>query len=104
MASTSSHGHRRRLALPLPPLPLPLLLSLLLAVLFGGARGQPCDTAALVDQAQSVIRKNYDAAHGWTVPSPGVAPFLVRACGCVWLDRSASTFNATNLSESIIHS
>ncbi len=91
------------MALPLPPLHLPLLLSLLPALLFGGARGQPCDTAALALKAESVIRKNYDAAHGWTVPSPGVAPFLVRACVCVcvWLDGTASTFNSTDLSESI---
>ena len=40
------------------------------------AQAQSCDTAALSEKAQAVLRGNYDAAHGWTVPSPDVAPFL----------------------------
>lgn len=56
---------------------LGLLLLPVVLVLVRPARGQVCDTAALQDKAQATIRSNYDAAHGWTVPAPGVAPYLV---------------------------
>lgn len=51
-----------------------------LAMLLLGAGGVwaqgTCDTAELSEKAQAVLRGNYDAALGWTVPSPDVAPFL----------------------------
>lgn len=50
------------------------VLALLLSA--GAVRGQACDTAALSEKAQAVLRGNYDARVGWTVPSPDVAPYL----------------------------
>lgn len=77
----ASKSRRRGLSLAPPPalrLGCLVLVLVLLAWGTGRARGQACDTAALAEKAQAVIRGNFDAAHGWTVPSPGVAPFLVR--------------------------
>lgn len=58
------------------------MVALVLLLSAGAVRAQACDDTTLSEKAQALLRENYDTAHGWTVPSPDVAPFLVS-----WVDR-----------------